>query len=1126
MSDARPPRRPAKPPADPTRTDVSAAGDKDDRTRRSTLDSSAPPTASAGRDLPKQIGRFQVRGFLGAGAFGTVYRAHDPQLDREVALKVAPATQSAERLQRFRREAKAAAGLRHPNIVPLFEAGTADGHLFLASAFVPGTTLEDALLDDNADGLPPERAATIVRKLADALAYAHGQKVLHRDVKSANVMLDPDGEPHLLDFGLARRSEDADRMTADGSVLGTPAYMAPEIADGGQARWAPAVDQYALGIVLYELLTGRTPFAGPIEIVLALHRMRDPGRPSKKNPAVPRDLDAICLKCLEKEPARRYASAAALRDDLDRFLRGDPVLARRQSYRYLMGKFARRYRTQLRVAAAVLLVAVSGTAFAFYKIDHARQEAIKANTDLSREQQALVEKNEQFEDQLYTNWIGVAERELTARGDGLAGDVGLASSLLARCPEKRRGWEWHYLMRLRDGPPPPTDKAERHERGLWGVSYSPDGKRFATASIDGTVRVWDAATGRRQFVYEGHTLPLTMIDRNTLPVPIPKGMPLPLNPFKLLPKVPLPVPDPAAVLHGAVKDVLPSIPVKCVAFSPDGRSVASGSVALGTDPLKPKELRGVVKIWNPENGSEEVTFAGQVGVVLSIAYSPDGKRIASSSINDDHSFVVWDTKTGGVLGVIRGHTSHVQKLRYSPDGKFIAAGDNGGTLRLWDAATFEEVRAIPAHTATVVDVTFTPTGERVATSSNDGTVRVWDVATGERAQELRGHHGAALAVTYSPDGKRIATGGFDNTIRLWDAVSGAERLTLRGHTDMVWGVAFSPDGGKIVSASFDRDFKIWDTAPRSETTGPGLFTIASPTSDRVNVLAFGPGDGLLATGGWDNAVRLWDGRTGALRRTLAGHTGVVFGVAFNRDGTRIASSSWDHTVKVWDTATGREVLTFNGHKAPVQSVAFSPDGKQIASTGWDGRVLIWDAATGEVAIVCDKLLGIALPTVSVAFSPDGRRIATGRTDRSVVVWDAESGRATCTLEGHEGVVPCVRFSPDGQLLATASWDKTAKVWDVSGRVGRLVRTLEGHADRVHGVAFSPDGARIATAGDDKTVRVWDAKTGVEVESLRRRHRAGVWSVAFSGDGKRLATACWSPDGWVRTWDAAPDGWRR
>jgi hypothetical protein len=309
-------------PADPAARetlDPPPAGSDATRDPQSALSTGSAPT------LPTSFGRFEVRDFLGEGSFGTVYRAYDPQLDREVALKVAKP--GAAPPERFRREAKASANLRHPNIVPLFEAGEINGHLYFASAFIAGMTLEDRLHERGAT-LPPREAAEIARKLADALAYAHGQGVIHRDVKSANVMLDAQGEPHLLDFGLALRSEGAERMTQDGKVLGTPAYLAPEAARGDRDPWSQATDQYALGIVLYELLTGHTPFAGPIPVVLHLHQTREPEPPSKVNPAVPRDLEAVCLKCLEKDPRQRYATVKELADDLERLFSGQPIQAR------------------------------------------------------------------------------------------------------------------------------------------------------------------------------------------------------------------------------------------------------------------------------------------------------------------------------------------------------------------------------------------------------------------------------------------------------------------------------------------------------------------------------------------------------------------------------------------------------------------------------------------------------------------------------------------------------------------------------------------------------------------------------------------------------------------------------
>lgn len=331
-------------------------------------DATLDPPAAGTVTLPpvaERVGRYEVRGELGEGSFGVVYRAYDPQLDREVALKVAKAFDNPSKRDRFRREAKAAAGLRHPNIVPLYEAGEADGRAYLASAYIDGTTLHDALGEKPMD---PRRAAELVRKLADAVAYAHSQGVIHRDVKSSNVMLDAAGEPHLLDFGLARRLEDSAVMTQDGTVLGTPAYLAPEVCRGEANRWSPAADQYALGVLLYELLTGRVPFEGPTAVVLALHQTQEPATVSTMNPAVPRDLEAVCRRCLEKDPGRRYGGCADLAHDLGKWGEGLPTAARPLSVGERLRRWAGRNRALATAvtAAAVFLVggAVTSASYA------------------------------------------------------------------------------------------------------------------------------------------------------------------------------------------------------------------------------------------------------------------------------------------------------------------------------------------------------------------------------------------------------------------------------------------------------------------------------------------------------------------------------------------------------------------------------------------------------------------------------------------------------------------------------------------------------------------------------------------------------------------------------------------
>jgi WD40 repeat protein len=979
-----------------------------------------------------------------------------------------------DRLRRFRTEAETIARLTHENIVQIHEIGDHDGMPYLVLEFCEGGSLDRRL-----DGVPMKsaEAARLVRTLAEAVEHAHAEGIIHRDLKPANILLGKNGTLKVSDFGLAK-TVDQRGQTASGMIIGTPEYMAPEQAESRRPEVGPRSDVYALGVILYELLTGRPPFreARPLDTIQKVIK-GSPVSPRQLTRETPRDLETICLKAMDKDPGRRYASAGLMAEDLGRWLDGKPIIAQPPSLSYLSAKFARRHRVSLSIAAAAALIFLGGLAFSF---------------------RAILAANGRLERQLYATNIGIAERELTQNHD-----IALAERLLDDCREDLRGWEWRYLRRLLDGQRPPL---AGHERGLWMVDYSPDGRHVVTGSIDGSAKIWDAASGAL----------VRSIDIDSAAVP-----------FGL----------------GAYTSRLgiARIPVMCVEYSPDGRYIAAGSFAPPRSAASPMGLLrlaigsrsitealvdsiGIVTIWDAATGELVLKFEGQLGVVLSLAYSPDGRRIASSSINPDNSFVVWDAATGEVVSEVLGHDSQIHRLRYSPDGRSIAASDTDGTLRLWDAETFRPVAAIDAHPAPITGMAYSPDGRRLTTGGEDGAVRIWDARSLEPVLELNGHTGSALGVDYSSDGRLIASAGFDKTVRLWDAETGEEKITLRGHTDTVWSVAFSPDPGsdRLASASFDSTARIWDTVPtgRAETLGE---VVPSGHEGRVNAVEFSPDGLLLASGAWDSTVRLWDARTGAGLAVLDGHGATVWDVAFSPDGRRLASASWDHTVRVWDVESRACVLSFDGHTAPVHAVAFGPDGRLVASAGFDGQVKIWDATTGAPVANCD---GFVFPVLSVAFSPDGLRVASGGSDRSVKVWDAADGTPLLSLKGHEGAVHSVAFSPDGRRVASGGWDRTVRLWDVGPRpdtssAPRQLLLIPGHSDRVNAVAFSPDGARLASASEDKTVRLWDARDGSElIEPVH--HRGVAWAVAFHPDGGRLASGCWYRGSWIRIWDASDD----
>jgi WD40 repeat protein/serine/threonine protein kinase len=883
------------------------------------------------------------------------------------------------------------------------------------------------------------QVARIGLQVAEALAYAHGRGIVHRDIKPSNLLLDSVGLVWVSDFGLAKTQEQA--LTETGDVVGTLRYMAPE-RFGGECD--ARADVYALGLTLYELLLLRPAFDAPDRLHLIDQiGHQEPARPRGIDPRIPRDLETILMKAIEKEPRRRYASAEVMAEDLRRFLADEPIRARRLGPLERLGRWGRRNPLVAGLSAAVVLVTALGFAGVFGQMQVARANAVQAHQERD-EVRAL---NHRLQRTLYAAHMNLAKQAWDAA------DIERVVELLEEHGPKAgepdlRGFEWRYLYRL-------CHADLLTLKGLTGrvsrVAYSPDGKRLAGAGGDRTVKVWDAQTGQEL---------LTLKDEGGGVAFSPDGKRL--------------VTGRKVWDTQTGRELLTLKGGHGVTFSPDSKRLAGA----GGEPGKP----GEVKVWDAQTGQELLSLQGHTGQVNSVTFSPDGKRLASADNYPDYLVKVWDAQTGQELCSIKGGGWDVA---YSPDGKRLASNSGDMTVKVWDAQTGQELLTCKGHTGQVNSIVFSPDGKRLASTSGDRTVKVWDAQTGQELFTFKKHTGVPWKVVFSPDGTRLASGTWDGTVKVWDATTSQEARTFRGPTGSVRSVAFSPDAKRLASGSNTWDdtkkayvpgeVKVWEAQ-----TGQELRSCQGHTGEVTSVV-FSPDGKRLASAAADKTVKVWEAQTGQELRTCQGHTGIVSMVAFSADGKRLASASEDKTVKVWDAQTGQEIVAFKGHTGLVQSVAFSPDGKRLASAageqrpagrGGEGEVKVWDAQTGQEILTWKVNLSPGRP--HVAFSPDGKRLAS--TSSLLKVWDAQTGQELLSLKGHTGHISSVVFSPDGKRLASSSGSVAnrqggeVKVWDA--QTGQELLTLKGGGLGRIG-AFSPNGHWLVSVAGG-TVKIYDA----------------------------------------------------
>ena len=1033
----------------------------------------APPVP-AGAIRVRYFGDYELMEEIARGGMGVVYKARQVSLNRTVALKMilagdfsSPAT-----IERFQTEAEAAARLEHPHIVPIYEIGTHESQHYFSMRFVEGGTLTQAIRREK---FTPRRAAEQMIKVARAVHHAHQRGILHRDLKPGNILLDAAGEPHVADFGLAKLLEHDSALTQSAVVLGTPSYMAPEQAEGRMKEATTAVDIYSLGAIFYELLTGRPPFTGASALdVLTQVREREPASPQSLKPELDRDLAVICLKCLEKDPAHRYGSAEALAEELQRWLADEPIQARRTTLPERAWKWARRKPVVASLLVAILLVGVAGLVGILWQGKRAKEEAGRATAEAqranleagnARQESKRAEAGELAARRVaYTSDMNLAQQALAQN------NLGSAEELLNRHRPKEgrpdlRGWEWRYLWQYCRSDALFTLCKEGI---IASLTLSHDGKWVAVGGYDnGELAVWDLDSRKEIVRLPGN-------GRRVVAAFSPRDRQLAFSGWTGSKSN---AHHRVRLWDGNERKVVAELALagECrgLAYSADGETLITAT-----------ESPGEIVRWRIADQRKLATLPLRDALL-----SPEGTTFAvtrdfsmASYCAREGDITVVDLANGKELWTQRATEDRVLALAFSPDGKTLAsaAGYVDPDMRLWDVPTGKEVGRQEKHRGWVGSIVFWPDGKTFASAGSDQLIRLWNMTETRPAAILRGHRLEVWRLAMLPDGRTLVSGSKDGSVCVWDTSKMGDRKTYTTVPGVfVWG--FGDNGSSVVTLDRQGSVARWkgsgfrDSEPLFQVLPGFLEACISQDGNRV------------ATVFSNGLVRVWDVKRRELTSEfVAGRISQSGEIGMNgtrrlqflaRTSSLVLSYQADDLLHQWDWESRREVRSWPA--APrAFAMGFSPDENWCLTVGWDGFGSLVNLREGR-----ERHFDFGLKQLpDAAFSPDGKHFAVPSQTGVASVRETSSLGEVATLRGFMQGVHSVAFSADGRRLVTGSDGQEAiKFWDT--KTWQELITLEGQGSIFRTPTFSADGDSLGALNSKGVLHLWHAPSWAEIETV-------------------------------------------